>query len=153
MVGQAEHPGRAGPGDDGDLGEASIRATGRPGRDRARTRSGSRPSASRAVAAVHQQGDDLRVGEERAAVGVVGAQGDLPGVVDAQEPLQADRPLQGVDGVLVLVGDRHDAAAGLQLDVVAEPLPAGDPVEVLADRPVGRHARGLAEDDLADVDA
>ena len=92
------------------------------------------------------------IGQERAAVGVVGAQRDPPGVVHAQEPLQADRPLQGVDEVFVVVSDRHDAAARLQLDVVADPLPPRDRVEELAHGAVGRHARRLAEEDLADVD-
>ena len=119
---------------------------------RRRTRSGRRFERVGAQAPVHQQGDDLRVGQERAAVGVVGAQRDPPGVVDAEEPFQADRPLQGVDEVLVAVRDRHDAAAGLHLDVEVDPLPARQPGEEVPDRAVGRHARRLAEEDLADVD-
>ena len=59
----------------------------------------------------------MGVGEERAAVGVVGAHADPPGVVDAEVPLQADGPLQGMDEVLVIVRDRDHAAAGFELDV------------------------------------
>ena len=75
-----------------------------------------------AVGAVHQQANDVRVGEERAAVGVVGAHDDAPRIFDQQIPLQADRPLQGVDERFVAVLDRRDAAAGFHFDVVAVPL-------------------------------
>ena len=60
--------------------------------------------------------------QERAAVGMVGANHDPPRVVDHQVPFQADRPLPGVNQAGVLVFDRRDAAACLELGVAAEPL-------------------------------
>ena len=117
-----------------------------------RTLAGTVLSMSCAVGPVHEQPDDLRVGQERAAVGVVGAHHDSPGILDQQVPFQPDRPLPGVDHARVLVFDRHDAAAGLHLGVAAEPLGLVDLAQVVAQRPVAGHARGLAEEHLADVD-
>ena len=44
--------------------------------------------------------------QERAAVGMVGREGDSPRVVDPQEPFQADRPLQRVHVVAIVIRDR-----------------------------------------------
>ena len=104
-----------------------------------------------AIGAVHQEADDLGVGEERSAVGMVSAHRDPPRIVDAEIPLQPDGPLPGVDQARVLVFDRRDAAAGLLLDVIAVPLRPVQPAQVIADRPVGGHPHRPAEDDLADV--
>ena len=90
--------------------------------------------------------------QERAAVGVVGAHHDPPGIVDHQVPFQPDRPLPGVDQARVLVFDRHDAATGLHSVSLLIPFRLVDLAQVIADRAVAGHAGGLAEDDLADVD-
>ena len=74
---------------------------------------------------VHQQPQDLRISPEAAAVGMVGGQVDAPRVVDEQQQLEPDRPLDGVDQVMVAVDVRHDAAAGLVLDVEVAPLAPG----------------------------
>ena len=44
--------------------------------------------------AIHEQTDDSRIGEEGAAVGMVGGQHDPPGVLDDQVPFEANGPLQ-----------------------------------------------------------
>ena len=46
--------------------------------------------------AVHEQADEARIAEERAAVGVVGGQHEPPRVAAEQEQLEADAPLQRV---------------------------------------------------------
>ena len=78
---------------------------------------------------VHQQADQLRVGQERAAVGVVGGQHHLPGIAAQQEQLEPDSPLQGVDVVAGPVGVGHDPAPGLDLGVVVDPLAAVEVAE------------------------
>ena len=100
---------------------------------------------------VHQQPDDLRVAPEAAAVRMVGRQVDAPGIGDEQHQLEPDRPLHGVDEVMVAVDVRHDAAAGLVLDVEVGPLPAGQLVEQVLPRTVGGDRHGVAEQDRADV--
>ena len=47
---------------------------------------------------------------------------DAPRVVDQQEDLQPDGPLQRVDVALLAIAERHDAAAGVAFDVAADPL-------------------------------
>ena len=104
--------------------------------------------------AVHQQADQPRVAEERAAVRVVGREHEPPRVAAQQEQLEPDAPLQRVHVVLLAVGERHDPAAGLDLGVGVHPLAAGD---------VAQHARTPArrrssswrrpEHHLADVGA
>ena len=44
------------------------------------------------------------------------------GILDEQEQLQPDRPLQRVDEALVAIAERHDAAAGVAFDVHRDPL-------------------------------
>ena len=149
--GQAEHPRGPGARHHGDLGEAVFpRQFAQPGPTPDALGEGLQDVGTEP--AVHQQGDDPGVRQERAAVGVVGAQGDPPGVIDPEEPFQADRPLQPVDEVLIGVRDRDDPAARLHLDVDVNPFPAREPGEEVPDRAVGRHARRLTEEDLPDVD-
>src|SRR4051794_40711037 len=50
-----------------------------------------------AEGAVHQQADQLRIGEERAAVWMIGREHQLPRILAEQEQLQPDPPLQSVD--------------------------------------------------------
>ena len=105
-----------------------------------------------AVRAVHQQANDLRVGQKRAAVRMIGAHHHAPRIVDQQIPFQPDRPLQRVDERLVAVLDRRDAAAGFHFGVAAEPLAFEDVGKVITERAVARHAGRFAEHHLADVD-
>ena len=121
---EAQNPRRAGAGDDGDFVQRVFAVEVG---ERASAREPARVhvlSMSCAVGAVHQQADDLRIGQERAAVGMVGAHHHAPGVFDQQVPLQPDRPLQRMDERLVPVLDRRDAAAGFHFGVAAEPLAA-----------------------------
>ena len=95
----------------------------------------------------------MRIPVERSAVGMIGGEEDAPGIVDQQEQLQADRPLQRVDEALVAILERNDAAAGIALDVHHDPLLGVGRacVDELAHRVAGRRA-GLAEHHLTDVD-
>ena len=63
--------------------------------------------------AVHEQADQPRVAEERAAVRVIGREDEPPRVTAQQEQLEPDPPLERVHIVLLAVGERDDAAAGL----------------------------------------
>ena len=62
----------------------------------------------------------ILIREERAR-SMVGTQRDPPGVVHAEEPLQADGPLQGVDEVLAVVSDRDDSQP-VSISTSADPL-------------------------------
>ena len=53
---------------------------------------------------------------------MIGTHRHLPGIFDQQIPFQSDRPLKGVNEALFLIRDWHDAAAGLLLDISAEPF-------------------------------
>ena len=104
------------------------------------------------IGSIHQQADDLRVGQERPAVGMIGAHDHSPGIFDQQVPFQPDGPLQSMHQALVAVLDRRDATAGLQFRIDAEPLGAIDIVQIVTQRAVARHAGRLAKHDLSDVD-
>ena len=96
---QPQHARRRRPGDDGDLVKRVLAVQVLEHRALQHTRMDALQHFL-AVGAVHQQLHDLGIGQERAAVGVVGAHGDAPRVLDEQIPLQPDRPLQGVDEAL-----------------------------------------------------
>ncbi len=85
-----------------------------------------------AVGVVHEQLDNLRVGEEGAAVRVVGTQRDAPRILHQQIPFQTDGPLQCVDKALLFIGNGHDTAAGFHFRVGIGPFMAGDFMEVVA---------------------
>jgi hypothetical protein len=59
-----------------------------------------------AVSRVHQQADNLWIGEKAGAVGMIGTQGHLPRIFYAEKPFQADGPLHCVDEILFFVFDR-----------------------------------------------
>ena len=82
---------------------------------------------------------------------MVGGEVDAPRVVDEQQQFQPDRPLHGVDEVLLLVDVGHDAAAGLVLDVDVAPLAAGQLVEQVLPRAVGGDRHRVAEQHGAGV--
>ena len=103
--------------------------------------------------AVHQQADQARIAQERAAVGVVGREHEPPRVAAEQEQLQADPPLQRVHVVALAVGERDDPAAGLDLGVGVDPAAVGDLAQDSRDRGVGGHRRRRAEHHLPDVGA
>ncbi len=102
---------------------------------------------------VHQQTDEVRVEVEWRAVRMVRGHEDAPRILDEQEQLEADGPLQRVHVALVAILHRHDAAARVALDVHHHPLlrMGGLGIAVLAHAVAGSRAR-LAEQDLADVD-
>ena len=100
---------------------------------------------------VHQQPDDLRIAPEAAAVRMVGRQVDPPRIVDEQQQLEPDRPLDGVDEVVIAVDVRHDPAAGLVLDVQVAPLAPGELGQQVLPRAVGGDRHRIAEQDGADV--
>ena len=84
---------------------------------------------------------------------MIGAHHHAPRIFDQQVPLQADRPLQGVDQrscCLYLIGAMPQPAS---ISISAENhLRAVDVAEVIAQRSVAGHARRFAEQHLADVD-
>ena len=82
---------------------------------------------------------------------MIGRQVHAPGIVDEQQQLEADRPLDGIDQVMVAVDVRHDAAAGLVLDVEVAPLAAGQLVEKMLPRTVRRNRDRIPEQHSADV--
>ena len=143
----------AGAGEDGDLRQRVF------ARDAAEGAGGGRggidgPQHVVAVAAVHQQADQLRIHREGRAIRMVGGEEDAPGILDQQEQLQPDRPLQRVDEIAVAVAERHQAAAALALDVHAEPLARlGEAAVAVLHHGVAGGGDGLAEHDLADIDA
>ena len=53
---------------------------------------------------------------------MVGGEEDAPGIVDEQEQLEPDRPLQRVDEVLVAIAERHQPAAAVAFDVHGDPF-------------------------------
>ena len=65
-------------------------------------------------------------------LGVVRAHHDLPWIVDQQVPLKADRPLQRVDEILVLVVDGGHATARFKLGVGGVPFLAADVVQEMS---------------------
>ena len=106
-----------------------------------------------AEVAVHEQADQPRVAEERAAVRVVGREHQPPRVAAEEEQLEPDAPLQRVHVVLLAVGERHDPAARLDLGVGVHPLAARDVAQQRGHRRVGGHRRGRPEHHLPDVGA
>ena len=104
------------------------------------------------IGAIHQQANDLRIGQERAAVGMVGAHHHSPRIVHQQIPFEPDGPLQRMHQRFVLVLDGRDAAARFHFGIAAEPLAAVDLRQEITQRSVARHAGRFAEQHLADVD-
>ena len=100
---------------------------------------------------VHQQPQDLRIPPEAAAVRMVGGQVHAPRIVDEQQQLEPDRPLHGVHELVIAVDVRHDAAAGLVLDVEVAPLAPGQLVQQMLPRTIGGDRHRVAEQDGADV--
>ena len=151
LVLQAQHPRRPGAGDDGDFRQRVLAVEVGQG---AALREFRRQPLQHLAAVVpaHQQGDNLGVGDERSAVGVVGAHRHSPRVAHQQVPFEADGPLQGVDEGLFAVRDRHDAAPALALGLAVEPLAAGHLVQEVPQRAVAGHRSRLAEHHLADID-
>ena len=66
--------------------------------------------------------------------GMIGGEHHPPWIRAQQKQLEADRPLQRRYRRLVLEGERHDAAAGLQLDVDVGPPPSAALVQQILDR-------------------
>ena len=98
--------------------------------------------------AVHEQFQHRRIGGERSAVRVVGGEMHLPRVLDHQEQLQADGPLQGVVIARVAEVVGNDAAA-IGVAVPDHPLlgrTQSAAVELAHD--VGRDRHGLLEHHL-----
>ena len=151
-VGKAEDAGRGRTGHDRDLGQRVFAGDGaqrgvgrRVGVDFRQLR--------QPVIAVHQQPDQLRIEAEGGAVGMVGGQEHPPGIVQQQEQLQPDRPLQRVDIGIVAVAERHHAAAGVAFDVHRQPFAwVGQRSGATLRHGVGRCGHRLPEHHLPDVD-
>ena len=100
---------------------------------------------------VHQELHDLRVPPEAAAIGMVGRQKHPPRIVDEQQQLEPDRPLHGVDDVVVFVDVGDDAAAGFVLDVQVSPLAAGELIQQVLPRAVRGDRDGIAKEHRARI--
>ena len=100
---------------------------------------------------VHEQGDDFRIGQKRAAVRMIGAHRDPPRVIDEQIPFEPNGPLQRVDAAFVFVRDWDDAAACFQFCIAREPLASVDFVQKVSQRPVAGHRRRFTEQHLPHV--
>ncbi len=151
LVRQAGDPCRGGPRDDaellqrvfaGDVLERAAPADG--GMDAVEGRA--------AEGGVAEELHQMRIGGEVGAVGMVGGEGHPPRVVYREEPLEADRPLPGMDHALLTVGDRQHAAASFEMQVVGHPGHAGSMGEMLGRGRVARHRHRVAEKNLADVE-
>lgn len=105
-----------------------------------------------AVGAVHEQPDDLRIGQKGAPIGMVGAHHDPPGILHHEVPFETDGPLQAVNETFVFVFDGSDAATGFHFGVGAEPFALIDVGQIVTEWAVAGHARGFAEEHLADID-
>ena len=85
---------------------------------------------------------------------MIGGQEDAPGVLDQQEQLEPNRPLQRVDKIPVAISERHQTAATVAFDIHADPL-VRHRLAAIAELCLGiaglRH--GVAEHDLSDIEA
>src|SRR5271157_2341951 len=117
---------------------------------------GSTSGATRSVApggaALNSPSSTTTSRQERTSVGMIRGKGDPPGIVNLQEPLQANRPLERMHVITIVIRDRNHPAAVLLFDVDAQPLAPGEAGEVLADPSVRRHAGRFTEEDLPHVD-
>ena len=94
----------------------------------------------------------MRVTGERRAVGMIGGEENAPRVFDQQKGFQTDRPLQGIDEVLVFVFKRHHTTPGIALNVHGHPfIRAGEFVIGVLAHVVAGSGDGLAEQNLADI--
>jgi len=102
---------------------------------------------------VAEQADQVRIGGERAAVGMIGRQEDSRRVVDHQEQLQADRPLQRVDELPIAIAERDRPAPRFAFDIDQGrlPWPGEAEVGVLVHR-IAADGDRLTEHHLADID-
>ena len=148
---QTQNTGRAGTGHDGDLIQAVLAVDGRQ-----RTQGGridvDRAQHVVAEALVHQQPDQVRITGERRAIRVIRGQENPPGIFHQQEDFQSYTPLQGIDEILILVLERHHAAAGVTLDIHAHPFVGMcmGVIGILHHRIAGGRHR-LAEQNLAHI--
>ena len=95
----------------------------------------------------------MRVTGKRRAVGMVGGQEYPPRVIDQQESFQADGPLQRIDEILILVFERHHAAARIAFYIHRHPfIGAGVFVIGVLAHAVARCRDGLTEQNLPDID-
>ncbi len=105
-----------------------------------------------AQVAVHQQGEQIRIGRERRAVGMVRREEHARRIADQQEQLEADRPLDRVVEIAGPVVVRHDPAA-VRVAVDDHPLAR---TRLAARVELTQQVRGdrhrLPKHDLADVD-
>ena len=153
LVSESKESGRAGPGDDGDLVEGVLPPD--PVGERAALQKFRVHLLEPLIAnrAIHQELDKRGVRQKRAAVWVIGRQHHPPGVGAQQKQFEADRPLERGDGSLVLEGERHDAAAGLELDIDVGPSPSAALVQQILDGGIGGDRHRRSEHHLADVSA
>ena len=152
LVLETEDPGRGGAGDDGDFVERVLAGEVAQA---ALLADCSRDTVEHVLPepAVHQQGDDLRIGEERAAVGMIGAHRHPPGVVAQAGTTPGRSPIAGHGRAICrgyLIGTMPQPASISVSD--AEPLAMKDLMQVVAERAVAGHGGRFAEHHLADVD-
>src|SRR5665648_209505 len=149
---QAQAPGRAGAGENGDLVQRVFARERRQNAHALRVRVDLLEHVV-AEALVHEQPDQMRVGIERRAVRMVGGEEQAPRIVEQEERLQPDDPLQRVDEALVAVAHGHHAAPGVAFDIHDHRFFR---VRALADgvlaHAVARGRAGLTEQHLAHVD-
>src|SRR4030095_10642812 len=100
---------------------------------------------------VHQQADDLWIPPEAPAVRVIGRQIYPPRILDEQQKLEPDGPLNGVDCMAIAVDVRNDPTARFVLDVEIAPLATRELVQHVLPGAVGGDRHRVAKQYSAGV--
>ena len=102
---------------------------------------------------IHQQANQVGVARERTSVGMVSGQKNPRWILDSQEQLQADRPLESMDKLAFFVSKREQATAGLAFQVLKNHLARTGELSIRElVHGVSRKGDRLTEENLADVD-
>src|SRR6185436_18726765 len=150
---QAKQPGGRGAGDDRDLVQgvfASESIQQRAPGEQAEVYS---LELLVPIGPIHQQADQLGVGEEGSSIGMIGGEHHAPWVGGKQKELETYPPLECRDGRLLPVRIRNDAAAAFQLYVYVHPFAPAARVQEVLHRAVRRNGGGGAEHHLPHVHA
>src|SRR5262245_56462085 len=109
-VGESEQSRWSGTGDDGDLRQGKL--AGDSGQIDDFTRLGRNAlDPARTFVAIHEQMDDLRVANEKCAIGMVGREQHAQEIIGKQHDLESDCTLHSMHDVMCAVYEGHDAGA------------------------------------------
>ncbi len=99
----------------------------------------------------HKPCDNIRVGCEGSAVGMIGCHVDFPRILDQKGEFKSNRPLSCMNSAFASISEGDNSGARLGFYVMVNPLVSGQIVETILKRAVSRHGGCVGEDYLSHV--